>query len=146
MFLFNFYGYYTLLMDILLITMIKNAIWNANSQNWCQSSPEYDEYIRIYEHFQSEYLSGYLFVSKLWYEYIRIFVHVKKFHTNVFGYSFVSFSWHKYVRIFIGVKIHKNVTLCMKFKSVRYCDSGEVPHEICKYELSWSWEWAPTKI
>ena len=39
-------------------------------QNWCQSCPEYNEYIR------SEYLFGYSFVSNL--------------DTNIFGYSFVS--------------------------------------------------------
>ena len=44
--------------------------------------PECDEYIRIFEYFRPEYLFGYSFVSKIWYEYIRIFVRVK-IHTNV---------------------------------------------------------------
>ena len=43
--------------------------------------------------------------------FIRIFIRIKKFHTNIFGYSFVSFSWHEYIRIFIRIKIHTNVTL-----------------------------------
>ena len=62
--LFNFYGYYTLLMDIWLISMIKNAIWIVKVQNWCQSSPECDKYIWIFEYFWSKYSFGYSFVSK----------------------------------------------------------------------------------
>ena len=46
-------------------------------------------------------------------KYIRIFE-----FENLFGYSFVSFSWYEYIRIFIHVKIHTNVTLCCTVRSM----------------------------
>merc|ERR1711989_226274 len=51
-------------MDILLISMIKNFMQIVKAQSWCQSCPECDEYIRIFEYFLSENIFGYSFVSK----------------------------------------------------------------------------------
>ena len=96
MFLFNFSRYNTLLMDILFITMVKNA----------QPSPECDECNWIFE-----YLFRYSFVSKFWYEHFRISFRVQNFHINIYRYSFMSYFWRKYIQIFVRIKIHTNVTL-----------------------------------
>ena len=100
--LLNFFGYYTLLMDNLLITMIKNAIQIVKAHNWCQSSPECDdifEYsnisdpniysdIRLYQNFDT-YIFRYSLGSK---KFIQIYSDISSCHfldTNIFGYSFV---------------------------------------------------------
>ena len=82
----------------------------VKAQNWCQSSPECDKYIRIfsirifvrikiliriysdirlYQNFDTN-IFGYSFVSK---HFLQIYSDIRSCHfldTNIFGYSFVS--------------------------------------------------------
>ena len=74
-------------------------------------------YSNIFEYFLPWIFVRIIFVSFLWYEYIRIFIRIAfliriyseihsyhLFDTNIFVYSFVSFFGNKYIRIFIRIK------------------------------------------
>ena len=47
-------------------------------------------YSNIFEYFPPRIFVRIIFVSFFWYEYIRTFVRIVFFNTNIFGYSFVS--------------------------------------------------------
>ena len=83
---------------------------NTNIKNWYKC-------IRTFKYFPIQIFVRIIFVSFVWYEYIRIFVHIilliriysdirlyHFFDTNIFGYSFVSFFGNKYIRIFVRIK------------------------------------------
>ena len=63
-----------------LFLKVWNRVWRIYSNIW------------IFEYFWSEYSFGYLFKSKFWYKYIRIFVRINFQDTNRFRRCFYWFS------------------------------------------------------